>query len=96
MSQDVEGNRFSAHCRSVVSGNQVAGGQKKGRSWHYLFTSSSYSFKLRSNLNKLFLNAQKDSLHSELLRDLAKVAASPAVKEEDFHSTFLKALGRSE
>ena len=46
--------------------------------------------------NNQFLNAQKDSLHSELLRDLAKVAASPAVKEEDFHSTFLKALGRSE
>ena len=48
------------------------------------------------NPSSFSLNVQKDSLHSELLRDLAKVAASPAVKEEDFHTTFLKALGRSE
>ena len=41
-------------------------------------------------------HSEKDSLHTELLRDLAKVAASPAVKEEDFHTTFLKALARSE
>ncbi len=37
----------------------------------------------------------QESLHAGLLRDLAKLAASPSVKEEDFHTTFLKALGRS-
>ena len=34
------------------------------------------------------------SLHEPMVKDLAKLAASSAVTEEDFHSTFLKALGR--
>ena len=36
-----------------------------------------------------------EALHTGLLRDLAKLAASPSVDEEDFHATFLKALGKS-
>ena len=37
----------------------------------------------------------QESLHGSLLKDLAKVAASPNVEEEEFHTTFLRALGRS-
>ena len=37
----------------------------------------------------------QESLHASLLKDLAKVAASPNVDEGDFHTTFLRALGRS-
>ncbi len=37
----------------------------------------------------------QESLHASLLRDLARLAAGPAVSEEDFHATFLKALSRS-
>lgn len=29
------------------------------------------------------------------IQDLSRIAASPSVSEEDFHATFLKALGRS-
>ena len=36
----------------------------------------------------------QESVNSSLLRDLAELASSPAVKEEDFHASFLKALGR--
>ena len=36
----------------------------------------------------------QDSLHEPMVKDLAKLAASSTVTEEDFHSTFLKALGR--
>ena len=36
----------------------------------------------------------QDSLHEPMVKDLAKSAASSTVTEEDFHSTFLKALGR--
>jgi hypothetical protein len=37
----------------------------------------------------------QESLHSALLKDLSKLAASPAVTESEFHTTFLRALGRS-
>lgn len=37
----------------------------------------------------------QDPLHSDLLRDLAKLASSPGVNEEDFHSTFLKVVTHS-
>ncbi|XP_040575827.1 TBC1 domain family member 19 [Lepeophtheirus salmonis] len=37
----------------------------------------------------------QESLHKGLYRDLLKIAASPSVHEEDFHTTFLKALSRS-
>lgn len=36
----------------------------------------------------------EESLHGPMVKDLAKLAASTAVTEEDFHATFLKALGR--
>ncbi len=36
----------------------------------------------------------QESLHAPLVKDLAKLAASTAVTEEDFHTTFLKTLGR--
>lgn len=36
----------------------------------------------------------QESLHGSMVKDLAKLAASSAVSEEDFHATFLKALGR--
>ena len=38
----------------------------------------------------------QESFHSSLLKDLAKVAASPSVDDgENFHSTFLRALNKS-
>ena len=38
----------------------------------------------------------QESLHASLLKDLAKVAASPCVDDgENFHTTFLKALSKS-
>ena len=37
----------------------------------------------------------QENLHACLLRDLAQLASSPSVSEDDFHATFLKALGRS-
>ena len=37
----------------------------------------------------------EESLHGPMVKDLAKLAASSSVTEEDFHATFLKALGRS-
>ena len=38
----------------------------------------------------------QESFHSSLLKDLAKVAASPCVDDgETFHTTFLRALNRS-
>ena len=38
----------------------------------------------------------QESLHTSLLKDLAKIAASPCVDDgENFHTTFLKALNRS-
>ena len=38
----------------------------------------------------------QESFHSSLLKDLAKVAASPSVDDgENFHNTFLRALNRS-
>ena len=36
----------------------------------------------------------EDAIHGPVVKDLAKLAASSAVTEEDFHATFLKALGR--
>ena len=35
----------------------------------------------------------EESLHGPMVKDLAKLAASTAVTEEDFHATFLKAFG---
>ncbi len=37
----------------------------------------------------------QSSFHDNLITDLKKLASCPAVTEEDFHATFLKALGRS-
>ena len=35
-----------------------------------------------------------ESLHGPMVKDLAKLAASSAVNEEDFHASLLRALGR--
>ena len=37
----------------------------------------------------------QESLHSSLLKDLAELASSPNVTEDDFHTSFLKTLSKS-
>lgn len=37
----------------------------------------------------------QDALHSSLLKDLAELASRPEVTEDDFHTSFLKALSKS-
>ena len=59
------------------------------------FSSSCKMMNVESVVDELANDIRsEDSIHGPVVKDLAKLAASSAVTEEDFHATFLKALGR--